>query len=160
MGYEWFLARRYLWSKRRHPFVGVTSKISILGICVGVAALIVVLAVMNGFDEELKDRIIGLRAHLVIEKEEAFNNYPLILESLSKIKGVTGASPFVEGQALIQKGEWGTGVLVRGIDSKTEKSSSKFFQYLKDGTLSGQEKFTVVGSEAARRVHQKKSSPV
>ena len=155
MGYEGWIAKRYLWSKRRHPFVGVTSTISVLGIGVGVAALIVVLAVMNGFDGELKDRIIGTRAHLVIEKEEAFNHYAGLLESLSKLKGIAGASPFVEGQALIQKDEWGTGVLVRGIDSRTEKSVSKFYQYLKDGTLSGREKFAVVGSELARRFNLK-----
>lgn len=158
MGYEWWVAKRYLWSKRRHPFVGVTSTISVLGICVGVAALITVLAVMNGFDEELKDRIIGTRAHLVIEKEEAFRSYGPLTASLLKLKGVAGAAPFIEGQALIQKGEWGTGVLVRGIDPKTEKTVSKFFQYLKDGTLSGREKFAVVGSELARRFNLKVGS--
>ncbi len=62
MSYEFFIAKRYLWSKRRHPFVGVVNTISVLGICVGVAALITVLAVMNGFDEDLKSRIIGMRA--------------------------------------------------------------------------------------------------
>lgn len=151
MHYEWLIAQRYLWSKRRHPFVGVTSTISIVGISVGVAALLVVLAVMNGFDGELKKRIIGTRAHLVIEKDGALSNYAPLSASLLKLKGVAGASPFVEGQALIQKGEWGTGVLVRGIDPALEGSVSNFHEYLKEGTLSGREKFAVVGSELARR---------
>ena len=54
MNFTWFIAKRYLWSKRRHPFVGVVSTISVVGILVGVAALVTVLAVMNGFDDELK----------------------------------------------------------------------------------------------------------
>lgn len=155
MSYEWLVARRYLWSKRRHPFVGVTSTISILGICVGVAALIVVLSVMSGFDEELKERIIGMRAHVVIEKEGAFARYQDLAQSLSKLKGATGAAPFVEGQALIQKEALGSGVLVRGIEPSAEKNVSRFYQYLKAGTLSGQPHFAVVGSELAERFNLK-----
>ena len=58
-----------------------------------------------------------------MEKEEAFNHYAGLLESLSKLKGIAGASPFVEGQALIQKDEWGTGVLVRGIDPRWQQDT-------------------------------------
>ncbi len=155
MNYEWWIAKRYLWSKRRHPFVGVISTISVLGLCVGVAALIVVLGVMNGFDEELKSRIIGARAHVVIEKEGAFTNYAQLIEKLKKNALVMGASPYVEGQALIQKGEWGTGVLVRGIDTQTEKTVSKFYDYIKEGTLSEGPSGVVVGSELAKRFNLK-----
>src|SRR3989338_2625604 len=105
MSFTWFIAKRYLWSKRRHPFVGVVSTISVLGIALGVAALITVLAVMNGFDEDLKKRIIGTRAHLVIEKEGLFEDWVSVMNEAKKNRSVTGASPYVEGQALIQKGE-------------------------------------------------------
>ncbi len=151
MSYEWFVAKRYLWSKRRHPFVGVVSTISVLGISVGVAALIVVLAVMNGFDEDLKERIIGTRAHLVIEKEGGLADYESLAGKLSLNPLIAGAAPFVEGQALVQKDEWGAGVLVRGVDLDRERTVSKFFSYLTKGSLSDREDGVVVGSELARR---------
>ncbi len=151
MSYEWWIAKRYLWSKRRHPFVGVVSTISVLGICVGVAALIVVLAVMNGFDEDLKSRIIGTRAHLVIEKEGAFNDHESLIGQLRGSPLIVGAAAFVEGQALVQKGDWSTGVLVRGIDLEREPSVSKFFDYVRQGTLTSHPQSVVVGSELAKR---------
>ena len=158
MNYPWFIAKRYLWSKRRHPFVGVVSTISVLGIGVGVAALIVVLAVMNGFDQDLKERIIGTRSHLVVEKDEAFTDAEAVMGRLAQLTTVSGVSPFVEGQALLQVGEWGTGVLVRGIDPRKEKSVSKFFQYLTEGTLTDSPNGVVVGSELAKRAHIRRGS--
>ncbi len=146
------IAKRYIWSKRRHPFVGVVSTISILGIAVGVAALIVVLAVMNGFDEDLKSRIVGMRAHVVIQKDGAFDNAPSMIQNLENISQVAGAAPFVEGQAILQKGEWGSGVLVRGVDIAKEKKVSKFFSYLTQGDLNHQKDGAVLGVELAKRL--------
>src|SRR3989338_4492274 len=153
MGVEWWIAQRYLWSKRRHPFVVVVSTISVVGICVGVAALIMVLAVMNGFYEDLKSRIIGPRAHLVIEKEGVFNDEDSLIRQLRDSPLVAGAAAFVEGQALVQKGDWATGVLVRGIDSERERSVSKFFDYVTRGTLPANPQSVVVGSEFAKRLN-------
>jgi len=153
MSYEWWIAKRYLWSKRRHPFVGVVSTISVVGICVGVAALIMVLAVMNGFDEDLKSRIIGTRAHLVIEKEGVFNDHDALIRQCRRLPLVAGAAAFVEGQALVQKGDWATGVLVRGIDRERERSVSKFFDYVTRGTLTANSQSVVVGSELAKRLN-------
>ena len=155
MSFEWFIAKRYIWSKRKHPFVGVISTISILGISVGVAALIAVLAVMNGFDEELKNRIIGMHAHLVMEKEGVFSDWTQIQAMLARMPLVKGASAFVEGQALIQKEEWASGVLVRGIDLQSEKSVSRFFDYLTEGSLTEKPTSAVVGSELAKKFHLK-----
>lgn len=152
MNYEFIIAKRYIWSKRRHPFVGVIATISVLGICVGVAALIVVLAVMNGFDEDLKNRIIGMRAHVIVEKDGAFGEAPEMIQKLKQFPGVAAAAPFIEGQALAQKDEWASGVLVRGIDAEGEKRVSKFHEYLKAGTMSGEEGVAVVGSEFAKRL--------
>ena len=153
MSFHWFIAKRYLWSKRRHPFVGVVSTISILGITVGVAALITVLAVMNGFDEDLKTRILGLRSHLVVEKEGIFDDQVAATKTIRSSRAVSGVSPYVEGQALFQVGEWGSGVIVRGVDAKTEKSVSHFFNYIKQGTLSESPDGIVVGDELAKRAH-------
>ncbi len=151
MTFEWLVARRYIWSKRRHPFVGVISGISVIGIAVGVAALIVVMAVMNGFDHDLSGRIIGARAHLVVEKEGAFEEHARIAAELKKDPRVRGAAPYVEGQAIVQGGEWAAGVLVRGVDPALEKSVSKFFDYIVRGTLSTKENSVVIGSELAKR---------
>lgn len=151
MGFEWMVAKRYLWSKRRHPFVGVVSLISMVGIGVGTAALITVLAVMNGFDEDMKSRIIGLRAHLVVEKDEAFTDWRELSNKIGRSEVVSGVAPYIEGQALLQVDEWGTGVLVRGVDPVLEKKVSKFFDYVKQGSLSEGPHGLVVGSELARR---------
>lgn len=151
MNFEWFVAKRYLWSKRRHPFVGVMGWISVTGIAVGVAALIVVLAVMNGFDEELKSRIIGTRAHLLIEKASPFLDSDSVITKLEQVKGVKGASAFIEGQALCQVEEWGTGVLIRGIDPVRERGASNFYRYLSQGTLTDRVNTAVIGSELAKR---------
>ncbi|MBI4432859.1 MAG: ABC transporter permease [Candidatus Omnitrophica bacterium] len=160
MTYEWLIARRYIWSKRRHPFVGVISTISILGITVGVAALITVLAVMNGFDEELKSRIIGTRAHLVLEKDGVFDETEEVAERLAAIGGIAQMAPFIEGQALIQNQQWSSGVLVRGIDPPKEKNVSKFYDYLVDGTLSDVPGGVVIGSELKKRMGIKMGSQV
>lgn len=151
MSYEWWVAKRYLWSKRRHPFVGVISTISILGICVGVAALIVVLAVMNGFDEDLKSRIIGMRAHLVVEKDGPFADARAVMTRLESAPPVAGAAPYVEGQALIQTEGVSSGVLVRGVDTAEEKRVSRFFSYLTEGTLTEGPGGAALGAELARR---------
>ncbi|MEI8345524.1 MAG: ABC transporter permease [Candidatus Omnitrophota bacterium] len=120
MSFEWFVAKRYLWSRRRHPFAGVMATISVLGIAVGVAALIVVMGVMSGFDEDLKSRIIGVRAHLVVEADGPVAQSVVLAQKLRKVPGVSGVSGFVEGQALVQVGSWGTGVLARGIDTRSD----------------------------------------
>ncbi len=151
MSYEAWIAKRYLWSKRRHPFVGVISVISILGISVGVAALVVVLAVMNGFDEDLKSRIIGTRAHLIVEKDGLFDDAPAVMERLKSVPSVAGAAPYVEGQALIQSDGAGSGVLVRGVEVNEERRVSKFFNYVTQGTLTEKPNGVVVGCELARR---------
>ena len=150
MKFEWLVAKRYLWSKRRHPFVGVVSMISMAGIAVGVAALIIVLAVMNGFDEQMKDSVIGLRAHVTIERDGDFSQYAPLEQRLEKSGLASGVSSYVEGQALLQSGEWGTGILLRGVDTRREKRVSKFYQYVKQGTLTDAPGGIVVGSELAQ----------
>ena len=160
MSFTWFIAKRYLWSKRRHPFVGVVSTISVIGILVGVAALVTVLAVMNGFDDELKSRLVGMRAHLIVEKEGAFSDVDAVRQKLSSIHGVRGSSPYVEGQALMQSGDWGSGVLVRGIDPIAEKTVTQFFSYMTEGSFGRQADGIVIGSELVKRARLSVGSSV
>lgn len=151
MGAEWFLARRYLWSGRRHPFVGVTASISVIGVSVGVAALIVVLAVMSGFDQDLKQRIIGMRAHVVIEGPALLDDPAALTARLKAVPQVAAVAPYVEGQALLQRGQWASGILVRGIDPALEPGVSRFKSYLQKGALSDTPGRIVVGTELAKR---------
>ena len=101
----------------------------------------------------MKSRILGLRAHLVVEKEGVFNDFAAAEKVIHSSKAVSGVSPYVEGQALFQVGEWGSGVLVRGVDVKTERSVSHFFSYIQEGTLSDSADGIVVGNELAKRGH-------
>ncbi len=101
--YEAVLALRYL--RPRRTFVSVITLISILGVLLGVAVLIVVLGVMSGFDKEWRDRILGFKAHITIyaaDPEQPLVNYGPIMEAVSKNPNVIGVSPFIRGQALIR----------------------------------------------------------
>jgi len=132
--FEYFLAWRYFKSKKRHPFIGVISKISVLGIAVGVAALIVVLAVMSGFEKDLIDRVIGTYAHTVIEGDGTLSpTSGLIQEVRKSSESVEAVTPFVQAQALIQKDKISRGVLVRGSEEKGEAAVTRIASYLQDG---------------------------
>lgn len=151
MGFEGMIASRYLKTKRHHPFVGVISSISVLGIAVGVAALIVVLAVMNGFDEDLKSRIIGIYSHLVIEREGAFKDYEEQTLRLSQERDIEAVAPYIQRQALVQVKGQSMGVLLRGIDPQRESRVSDFLSYIETG--SPPHEGVLIGSVLARRLN-------
>ena len=115
--FEWMLAMRYLRSRRREGFISVISVFSFLGIMLGVATLIVVMAVMNGFRTELLDKILGFSGHatIVASDRSGIADFDGLANRLLKIDGVTTAIPFVEGQALASSSYNNTGVLVRGV---------------------------------------------
>ena len=152
MGFELWIASRYIWSKRRHPFVGIIGAVSVLGICVGVAVLIIVLGVMSGFDEELKERIIGMHAHVVIQKDGRFLQEENFLNKIDSTKDVKGSSFFIDGQAFLQTPLANCGVLVRGIDLQREAKVSKFNSYLKEGRLTETDSGVVLGVELAKKL--------
>src|SRR3712207_277228 len=98
--FEWMLAGRYLRTRRREGFVSVIAGFSFLGIMLGVATLIVVLSVMNGFRKELLDKIVGINGHIFVAPlESPLTDYADVAERLSKLAGVRRAIPMVEGQA-------------------------------------------------------------
>lgn len=121
--FEWMLAGRYLRSRRKEAFISVIAGFSFLGIMLGVATLIIVMAVMNGFRTELLDRILGLNGHLIMNPIGApLNDYETLSERLEKVEGVQIAIPLVEGQALVSGViDNGTGALVRGLREKDIK---------------------------------------
>ncbi|MDE1174076.1 MAG: lipoprotein-releasing ABC transporter permease subunit [Parvibaculaceae bacterium] len=107
---------RYLRARRREGFISVIAGFSFLGIMLGVATLIIVMSVMNGFRTELLSRILGLNGHVVVRSQEGFiRNYDTLAASLMKIPGVVSAAPLVDGQAMITVNGLSGGALVRGI---------------------------------------------
>ncbi len=115
--FEWMLAGRYLRARRREGFISVISLFSFLGILLGVATLIVVMAVLNGFRAELLDKILGFQGHVAVYRSDVspIPNYQDLQQKLSAIPGVTRAVALVEGQAMASSLRNNTGALVRGI---------------------------------------------
>jgi lipoprotein-releasing system permease protein len=115
--YERMVAWRYLRSRRKEAFISVIAGISFLGITLGVATLIIVMAVMNGFRGELIDRILGVNGHMIVQPiDEPFTDYEALANRMAEVEGVVSAIPFIDGQALVSGfRDVGTGALVRGI---------------------------------------------
>src|SRR5256714_4068500 len=114
--FEWLLSLRYLRSRRQEGFISVNAGFSFLGIMLGVATLIIVMAVMNGFRKELLDKILGINGHLLIQPlEQPLTDWEAVSERISRVPGVILAAPVVEGQALASSPFNASGVLVRGV---------------------------------------------
>ncbi len=124
MRYELFIGRRYLKSKRKQAFISLITLISVGGVALGVAALIVVTSVMTGFTRQLTDKILGVYSHLVVLKEgESFVDYLEVIQELNRVPGVVASTPFIQTQVMLT-GAGGdmTGAVLRGVDVKTAPS--------------------------------------
>jgi len=136
--FEWMVSLRYLRSRRREGFISVIAGFSFLGILLGVATLIIVMAVMNGFRKELLDKILGLNGHLLVQPlEQPLTDWEAVAERLSKVPGIRLAAPIVEGQALASSPFNSAGVLVRGIRSADLGKLTSIANNIKQGTLEG-----------------------
>ncbi len=155
MRYEFWIASRYFLAKRRTKFISLVSLISILGVAVGVTALIVVLAVMSGFDIDLKDKIIGTNAHIFVEKDGGIENYATLRNSIKAVSGVRAVAPYINGQAMLIYRQNVYGIAVRGIEPKEEFEVTRIRQYLKEGSVSLGMGQIVVGKVLAERVNLK-----
>jgi len=151
MKFELLIALRYLKSKQKERFISLITFISIAGVAVGVAALIVVLAVMSGFDNELKERIISASPHIVVQKEGGIADPERASGAIREVAGVVSVSPYVNGQAMLRYGEDVMGVLVRGIDPAGEIKTTKIASYIKKGSLDLSGNNIIVGSEYANK---------
>ncbi|PIE34220.1 lipoprotein-releasing system transmembrane subunit LolC [candidate division KSB3 bacterium] len=119
MSYELFISLRYLKAKRKQAFISLISLISIGGVAVGVAALILVLAVMTGFKSDIRDKVLGTMPHITVQQPVGLaSDYRTLLERLQKLEHVFSVSPTVTGQVLLGAGEYVTGIKVVGIDSR------------------------------------------
>ena len=121
MSYEFFISRRYMRAKRKQVFVSIITFISILGIFLGVAALIIVLAVMNGFEEDLRTKILGIRSHIEITSSMAspMRRYTELRNEIDQVPGVVASTPFIYTEAMIRTQNGVTGVIIRGLDTQS-----------------------------------------
>ena len=152
--YELFIGLRYTRAKRRNHFISFISLISMLGIGLGVMALIVVLSVMNGFQEELRNRILGVAAHMEITgPNERLTDWPGLAAQAVKHPEVKDYAPYVSGQGLLSASENTKGALIRGILPEREARVTDLAMHMKAGSLdnlkSG-EFGLVLGQELAR----------
>ncbi len=120
MNFELFVSLRYLLAKRRQTFISLITFISIAGVAVGVTALIVVLAVMNGFQDDIRTRILGITSHMVVGSfNGAFSDHNAIMKEVEKSPGVIAATPFINAQVMISSGRNVSGAILRGIDPQS-----------------------------------------
>jgi len=152
MSYELWISFRYLVSKRKEKFISIISLISIMGVALGVTALIVVLAVMSGFDRDLREKIVGTNSHIIIEKEGGISDYNALVSDINKIAHVKASSPFINGQALIRQDDQVLGVILRGIDPAREKDVTNIQKYLESGTLELKKNTVMIGNELSLRL--------
>jgi lipoprotein-releasing system permease protein len=132
------LALRYLRARRKEGFISVIAGFSFTGIMLGVATLIIVMAVMNGFRNELFAKILGLNGHLIVNKIGApFTDYDEIAKRLVRVPGVKAAMPLIEGQVLVSSAAQGTGAIVRGMSESGMRSLPLIAQNIRYGTLDG-----------------------
>jgi len=155
MRFEFFLAKRFLAGQRFGVFRLVTTIIAIGGTAIGVAALLVTLAVMDGFRTDIQDKILGTQPHIVVIHPFGMQipNDPTTLNQLAHIRHVTGASPFINAQALLQSDTKVTGIMLRGIEPGTEKYVTQLSNILTDGRWQDLDDHGIVlGQELAMNV--------
>ena len=136
--FEWLLSGRYLRARRKEGFISVIAGFSFLGIMLGVATLIVVMAVLNGFRKELLDKILGLNGHIVVQPlESPLTDWKDVADRLSQVQGIRIAAPVVDGQALASSAFKSSGVLVRGMRAEDLGKLASITENIRAGSLEG-----------------------
>jgi lipoprotein-releasing system permease protein len=138
MKYELFIGLRYLKARRQETFISLITLISILGVMIGVMTLNVVMAVMTGFEETLRDRLLGINAHIALLKSgDQLSEYEELLQRVIKQEGVVAASPAIYGQVMLTSGSRVSGVVVRGVDPERVNAVVDLQRYMKQGSIAG-----------------------
>lgn len=132
--FELLIGSRYLKAKRKSTFVSIITFISTAGVSLGVMALIVVLAVMTGFERDLKEKILGTNAHLVVIRSGApMENYRPMMERLQQLPGVQAATPFIYNQVMLSTGRNVSGVVLRGVEPATDRLVTRLSRSIVQG---------------------------
>ncbi|MFB0506557.1 MAG: lipoprotein-releasing ABC transporter permease subunit [Thermodesulfobacteriota bacterium] len=170
MPYELFIGLRYLKAKRKQFFISIISIISILGVLLGVMALIIVLAVMNGFETDIKEKILGTYSHVILLKhgDEGISRYSALIEQVKGYKRVVSASPFIYNQVMLTSKTNVSGVVIRGIDPDSAVEVTNISRAMKEGSLSDLKKRggdgavsgIIIGRELARHLGAFLNEPI
>jgi lipoprotein-releasing system permease protein len=159
MSFELFFSSRYLKAKRKQGFISVITGISILGIMIGVMALIVVLAVMNGFRQDLMKKILGVSSHvLVLSYKGGIQETEAVMEKVLQVDGVVSATPLIYSQVMVKHAGNISGALLRGLDPSTAGKALDIDLMIKAGSLEllkrsdGEPHGIILGSELSRRI--------
>jgi lipoprotein-releasing system permease protein len=148
MPFELLIGLRYLKAKRKSTFISIITFISTAGVMLGVMALIIVLAVMTGFEEDLKEKILGTNAHVVVVRNGApMEDYRQVMQKLKDFKGVSAATPFIYNQVMLSSGKNVSGVVLRGIDVTTDRLVTGLSKSVVDGTIDRLEPETGAGDD-------------
>lgn len=136
MNYELFIGFRYLQARRRETFISLITVISVLGVMIGVMTLNVVMAVMTGFEETLRDRLLGINAHVALVKSgEPMRDYEKLAQRVAKEPGVVAVSPTIYGQVMLTSGSRVSGVVVRGVDPDKVNEVINLKSFVREGSL-------------------------
>jgi len=152
--FEWMIAARYLRAKRQESFISVISLFSLIGIALGVATLIIVMSVMNGFKVELLKSILGLSGHVTIQSQLGhMSGYDGVAARVRAVPGVVRVTPVVDGQVMASQGNANAGVIVRGI-RQNDLAKTPVAEKLRPGSLAtfGNEDTVIVGSGLAAKL--------
>ncbi len=162
MPYELFIGLRYLKAKRKQFFISIITIISIAGVFLGVMALIIVLAVMNGFETDIKEKILGTYPHIILLKhgDRGISNYSAIIEQVKGYKRVVSASPFIYNQVMLTSKANVSGVVIRGIDPDSAAEVTNIGRTIMEGSLGDLKKQggnggvagILIGKELARQL--------
>ena len=162
--FEMWVGSRYVRSRSSNQFVSLISAISMGGIAVAVAVLIVVLSVVNGFERELKDRLLAMTSHAnIIDSRHNYTNWPEIIDLAESNERVDAAAPYIDGQGLLVSGERLSGAKIQGIEPALEKRVSGIGDVLVEGTLESLadgEYNIVLGIELANELQVKRGDKV
>lgn len=152
--YELFIGLRYLKAKKKQRSISVNTLISIGGVTLGVMATIIVLSVMTGAQDYLRERILGIKSHVVVmEYGGNLKNYKVVMEKVKSRSHVISAAPFVLGQGMLTSETKAVGVLIRGIDPEMEKGVTELTKYMKEGRIEPlSEEGLIIGKELSRNL--------
>jgi lipoprotein-releasing system permease protein len=166
MNFEFFIGSRYFLTLQKERFISAISVIAGLGVAIGVMALIVVIAVMTGFDNDLRDKIIGANPHIILASEEGFSDFDALSKKIKAVKGVSNVAPYVSGQAYLYYKDKVLSLNIKGVEPAQEENVTRIRSYClggkmdlpKGGIILGQELVRALGLEVGNEVVL--SSPV
>jgi len=155
LGLALFIGIRYTFSRHEQKFISFVSLVSLLGTVLGVATMVLVLSVMNGFDKDIKQRLLAMIPHAFVESEQGFENWQGIINSLESEPGIVAAAPWVEGKGLASFEERTFPIQLNGIEPEREQNVSLLAEKMRIGALSDlkeNEQGIILGQSLARRL--------